>query len=49
VGTSLKYENHLDGLRAISILLVMCNHMAGGPPFLNGSIGVDIFSQLADF
>lgn len=49
VGTSLKYENHLDGLRAISILLVMCNHMAGGPPFLNGSIGVDIFFAISGF
>ena len=45
----MKYENHIDGLRAISILLVMCNHMAGGPPFLNGSIGVDIFFAISGF
>jgi peptidoglycan/LPS O-acetylase OafA/YrhL len=45
----LKYENHLDGLRAISILLVVCNHLPGGPPFLNGSIGVDIFFAISGF
>jgi peptidoglycan/LPS O-acetylase OafA/YrhL len=49
VGTFLKYEDHLDGLRAISILLVMCNHMEGGPPIINGSIGVDIFFAISGF
>ena len=45
----MKYENHIDGFRAISILLVMCNHMAGAPPFLNGGIGVDIFFAISGF
>lgn len=38
----------LDGLRAIAIMLVMCEH--GGVPFVpGGSVGVDVFFALSGF
>lgn len=43
----INYRPELDGIRAICIILTMANHVPGGPSFINGSIGVDVFFALS--
>jgi len=45
----MKYRPELDGVRAVCILFTVANHMPGAPPFINGSVGVDIFFALSGF
>jgi peptidoglycan/LPS O-acetylase OafA/YrhL len=45
-----KYFPALDGLRALSVLLVMVNHIhASFPRFIQGWVGVDVFFALSGF
>ncbi|MEO8898801.1 MAG: acyltransferase [Candidatus Dormibacter sp.] len=46
----LGHRPALDGLRAIAVVAVLCNHAwAEQPPFAGGQIGVDIFFVLSGF
>ncbi len=45
---TLGYRPELDGVRGISILLVLCLHLLG-PPMPGGYLGVDIFFVLSGF
>ena len=45
---SMKYYNGLDGLRAVSLLLVLFYHV-NFTPFINGFLGVDIFFAISGF
>jgi uncharacterized membrane protein len=39
---SARYQRHVDGLRAVAVLLVVMYHF-GGPWFPGGYVGVDVF------
>lgn len=45
----MRYVRSLDGIRAICVLLVVCQHTSGKPWWINGSVGVDIFFALSGF
>jgi peptidoglycan/LPS O-acetylase OafA/YrhL len=43
-----KYRADIDGLRAVSVLAVMCFHF-GLPPFSGGYVGVDVFFLISGY
>ena len=46
----LGHRPALDGLRAVAVVAVLCNHAwAEQPPFAGGQIGVDVFFVLSGF
>ncbi|MGA0064940.1 MAG: acyltransferase family protein [Ilumatobacteraceae bacterium] len=45
---SIQYRSEIDGLRAVSVLLVVLNH-AAVPPFGGGFIGVDVFFVISGY
>ena len=44
----LRYEKHIDGLRALAVLLVVINHLSPGR-VPGGFIGVDIFFVISGY
>jgi peptidoglycan/LPS O-acetylase OafA/YrhL len=47
---SARYFPALDGLRAVSVFMVMCNHTrAQVPAWVHGFVGVDVFFVLSGF
>jgi peptidoglycan/LPS O-acetylase OafA/YrhL len=49
----LKYRSDIDGLRAVAIVLVLCNHLAfrfiGKFVFASGYVGVDVFFVISGY
>jgi len=44
---SASYRPELDGIRALCIIFTVAGHVPGKLPFVNGSVGVDVFFALS--
>lgn len=47
--TPIKYQAHIDGLRAITVLLVIFHHLGDWGGLSGGFAGVDVFFVISGF
>ena len=47
--TAIKYKPHIDGLRAVAVLLVIFHHLGDWGVTQGGFIGVDVFFVISGF
>lgn len=47
--SSIKYQPHIDGLRAVAVLLVIFHHLGDWGGLAGGFVGVDVFFVISGF
>lgn len=47
--SSIKYQPHIDGLRAVAVLLVIFHHLGNWGGLAGGFVGVDVFFVISGF
>ena len=47
--SSIRYQPHIDGLRALAVLLVILHHLGDWAGTRGGYVGVDVFFVISGF
>lgn len=47
--SSIRYQPHIDGLRAVAVILVILHHLGGWLGMQGGYVGVDVFFVISGF